>query len=169
MAVLCSYKVLINIMSSHHAIKIFHLISQCKTVTRCQSFWNMIFWHHVISLHFFRQTAHQEIISERILLYLYFFHQISPSDAVICVHFSHFNNKLSRRGNGSFSDRRSHMGFAPLWSCGPVVGTRLDNTISATGSVRVLLHRVKRLLLKQLPPGKPRDKHACAFELSSVE
>lgn len=109
-------------MSSHHAIKIFHLISQCKTVTHCQSFWNMIFWHHVISLHFFRQTSHQEIISERILLYLYFFHQISPSDAVICVHFSHFNNKLSRRGNGSFSDRHSRMGFAPLWRLRPSGG-----------------------------------------------
>lgn len=39
-------------MSFHHAIKIFHLISQCKTLACCQSFWNMIFWHHIISLRF---------------------------------------------------------------------------------------------------------------------
>lgn len=51
-----------------------------------------------------------------------FFHQISPSDAVICVHFSNFNSKLARRGNGNSSGRRLHMGFATLarlWlSCG---------------------------------------------------
>ena len=54
-----------------------------------------------------------------------FFHQISPANAVICVHFSNFNNKLARRGNGSFSDRHSHMGFATLarlqLSCGHLV------------------------------------------------
>lgn len=43
-----------------------------------------------------------------------FFHQISPSNAVICVHFSNFNNKLARRANGSSSDRSSHMSFAIL-------------------------------------------------------
>lgn len=35
-----------------------------------------------------------------------------------------------------------------LRGCGLVVGTRLENTALATGSLRVLLHRVKRLLLE---------------------
>lgn len=77
-----------------------------------------------------------------------FFHQISPSNAVICVHFSNFNNKLAKRGNGKPSDRRSHMGLALLQGCGSVVGTRLENMILAMGSLQVLLHKVKRLLLE---------------------
>lgn len=77
-----------------------------------------------------------------------FFHQISPSNAVICVHFSNFNNKLARRGNGNSSDRYSRMDFASLTRLWLRLGTQLENTVLATGSLQVSLHRVKRLLLE---------------------
>lgn len=35
-----------------------------------------------------------------------------------------------------------------LQGCGSVVGTQLENTVLATGSLQVLLHKVKRLLLE---------------------
>ena len=67
------------------------------------------------------------------------------------------------------SQTDTHIWVLPLLQgCSSVVGTWLENILLATGSLQVLPHKVKRLLLKQLPPGKLGDNHACAFELSSV-
>lgn len=42
-----------------------------------------------------------------------------------------------------------HIWVSPvLQGCGFVVGTQLENTVLATGSLQVLLHKVKRLLLE---------------------
>lgn len=73
-----------------------------------------------------------------------FFHQISPSNAVICVHFSNLNNTLARRGNGS---SQVPVGLAIIWAETQLPGPVRKHAL-AMGSLQALLQKARRLLLQ---------------------
>lgn len=75
-----------------------------------------------------------------------FFHQISPSNAVICVHFSNFHNKCARRGNGS-PQAEIHQWVWPSSGLRLSCLDQLENSL-AMRSLQALLQKVKRLLLQ---------------------
>lgn len=77
-----------------------------------------------------------------------FFHHISPSNTDICVHFSNSDNKLSRRNEW----HRQGLGSAYGVCCSSETAALaqapgLGTAGVATGSLQVLMHEVKRLLL----------------------
>lgn len=74
---------------------------------------------------------------------------------------------INSRGEGmAASQTDTHTWVLPLWRRRPSGGHPVrEHRVHRGGCLRVLLHQVERLLLKQLPPGKLGDKHACAFEL----
>lgn len=91
-----------------------------------------------------------------------FFHQISPSNAVNCVHFSNFNNNLQGKAMAAPQTDTS-FGFCTLGRLQSVVGMWLENTILAMGSLPVLLHKVKRLLLETATTWKAGRKTCVCF------
>ena len=114
--ILCSFKLMVSLQLNfppHFTMQNIHMLS-------------IILKHDFLTSYNFTSFFQTDITPGNYLrknpIISLFFHQISPSNAVICVHFSNFNNKLARRGNGKPSDRRSHMGFATLarlqLSCG---------------------------------------------------
>lgn len=77
-----------------------------------------------------------------------FFHQISPSNAVICVHFSNFNNNRARRRNGSArAETHQWLASAILRAEAQLPGPVSKHGIGM-GSLQALLQKVKRLLLQ---------------------
>lgn len=76
-----------------------------------------------------------------------FFHQISPSNAVICVHFSNFNNKRREEKEWQSLGRSSPAGLAILRTEAQLPGP-VRKLGLAMGSLQALLQKVKRLLFQ---------------------
>lgn len=131
-------------MSSHHAIKIFHLVSPCKTLQCCQSFWNTIFWHHIISLHFFWQTSYQgNYIRKPPIIALF---PTSLPDTDICVHFHSSPTIHFQRGKHCCSARLGIWNLLLLWNGG--FHCRLAMRKCGSGSLHVSMGEATSLRLE---------------------
>lgn len=98
-----------------------------------------------------------------------FFHQISPSNAVICVHFSNFNNQLARERGMQASDWRSTYGFCHLQGCSSVVGTlQVRKHGFSHGKFTSLAAQSEKVAAWNSYHHAGRKKQECALELSSV-